>query len=450
VIDAGGAVVGEFDSIDNVGDTLLLDFSTEVNPSDVTVTWNRNAFDEVDGLGDNSGAVAGALEDGYDPTRPPSGNTPELNDQIGGLFTLTDPVLYDRVLNSWSGSEHAQVMRAATNLSEPYLMALTEHLNDNRNTGFKQQRVVMLRPDGSSNSIAPASSVGQSGAEESGIAFWGRGFGRWTDVRGDINADGYEEDTYGAVLGMDFRVAPTVLLGVVGSYIDNDIDFDDGDFGSIRRWSVGGYASAQFDAIYLDGSFTYAKDKYRVDRTIITGGVANPLYDGSVGASSRYKGDGWIAHAETGLNWDLGENAKLQPFAGINYTSLDSDGVTETGAGDLGLNVLDGTGKSLQSRLGARLSGEWGSGDVVWVPELRGEWRHEFKDNPAWIDASLIGLPSQPFRTVGSRVSRDLAVVGAGISAQFAGGWGLYVDYQGAFASGYKSHIAQAGVRVKF
>ncbi|MEN3953516.1 autotransporter domain-containing protein [Iodidimonas sp. SYSU 1G8] len=450
VIDAGGAVVGEFDSIDNVGDTLLLDFTTEVNPSDVTVTWNRNAFDEVDGLSDNSASVAGALEDGYDPTRPPSGNTPELNDQIGGLFTLTDPVLYDRVLNSWSGAEHAQVMRAATNLSEPYLMALTEHLNDNRNTGFKQQRVVMLRPDGSSNSIAPASSVGQSGAEESGIAFWGRGFGRWTDVRGDLNAGGYEEDTYGAVLGMDFRVAPTVLLGVLGSYIDNDIDFDDGDFGSIRRWSVGGYASAQFDAFYLDGSFTYAKDKYRVDRTIITGGIANPLYDGTVGASSRYKGDGWIAHAETGFNWDLGESAKLQPFAGINYTSLDSDGVTETGAGDLGLNVLDGTGKSLQSRLGARLSGEWGSGDVVWVPELRGEWRHEFKDNPAWIEASLIGLPGQPFQTVGSKISRDLAVIGAGISAQFAGGWGLYVDYQGAFASGYKSHIAQAGVRVKF
>jgi outer membrane autotransporter protein len=448
VIDAGGVINGKFDSIDTKGDTLLIDFSTKVNPTDVVVSWERNAFDEVDGLSDNAKSVGGAIEAGYDPNRTPSKNAIELNDQLGGLFTLTDPELYDRVLNSWSGSEHAQVMRSATNLSEPYLMALSEHLNDNR-MGIKEQQRVVMVPNGSGQ-LAPASSVGQSAAEEAGFAIWARGFGRWADTRGDANADGFDEDTYGAVLGADFRLSPSILLGIAGSYIENDIDFDDGDTGKITRWSIGGYASAQFDAFYLDGSFTYASDDYKVNRTIITGGMANPLYNGSAPVTSEYDGDGWIAHAEAGFNWMLGDTAKLQPFAGINYTSIDTDPFSETGGGDLGLDVLDGTGKSLQSRLGARLTGQWGSGDVLWVPELRGEWRHEFKDNPAWIQASLAALPDEPFTTVGSRVSRDMAVVGAGISAQFRGGWGLYVDYQGAFASGYTSHVAQGGVRVKF
>jgi outer membrane autotransporter protein len=265
-----------------------------------------------------------------------------------------------------------------------------------------------------------------------------------------MNADGFDADTYGAVLGMDFRLSPQFLLGVAGSYIDSEMDFDDGDSGDIRRWSIGAYASAQFDALYLDGSVTYGKDRYKVDRTIIVGGAGDPTYSGTDSLSSRYKGDVWIAHAETGFNWDLGETAKLQPFAGLNYTSVDHDGFTETGGGDLALVSTDGTGKSLQSRLGARLSGQWGSGDTVWIPELRAEWRHEFKDNPAWIQSSFTGLPGQPFTTVGSDVGDDIAVVGAGITAQFQGGWGLYFDYEGQFASGYDSHTAQGGVRVKF
>jgi outer membrane autotransporter protein len=450
VIDSDTKVVGTFDNVAITGDTLLLDFSAAVHAQDVTISWERTAFDDVDGLSDNSAAVAGALEDGYDPTRPASKNTPELNDQLKGLFTLTDAAKYDRVLNSWSGSEHAQVMRAAANLSEPYLMAIGEHLNDNRNSGFREQNVVMLRPKGSSGSIAPASSVGASGAEETGFAVWGRAFGRWADTRGDANADGFDEDTFGAVLGVDFQVTPTILLGIAGSYTNDDIGFDDGDDAEIERWTIGGYASATFNAFYIDASFTYASDDYEVNRTIVTGGVACLAYNCSTGAASKYDGDGLIVHAEAGFNWVLGEGVRLQPFAGLNYTGMDTDAFGEVGGGDLGLQVLDGTGKSFQSRLGARLSGEWGDGDVKWVPELRAEWRHEFEDQPAWIVSNLVGLPDDPFLTVGSHVSGDLAVIGAGITAQMANGWGFYLDYQGAFASGYSSHAIQGGARFRF
>ncbi len=448
VLESLTKVNGAFDNVSIIGDTLLLDFSAVLGERDLTITWERTPFDEVKGLTFNAASVAGALEEGYDPARPTSKNDPELNDILSALFTVTDPVKYDRVLNSWSGSEHAQVMRAAANLSEPYLMALSEHLNDIRRTGGSDGQTVMLRPKGSSNSIAPASAAGASGSE-SGFSFWGRAFGRWADTRGDVNADGYDEDTYGAVLGADFAVSPNVVIGLAGSYIDDSIDFDDGDKAKIERWSIGGYISATFDRFYIDGSITYAGDNYKMRRTILFGDTGCLGFNCTSTASSKYDGDGWLGHAEVGYSFDLGD-ATLQPFAGLNYSTVNLDPFSEVGGGDLGLDVLEGKGRSLQSRLGARLSGVWGSGETKWIPELRVEWRHEFKDDPAWIAANLTGLPNNPFVAIGSDVTGDLAVVGAGVTALVSDSVGLYFDYQGAFGSGYNSHIIQGGVRVRF
>lgn len=450
VIESLGLVNGMFDNVNVLGDTLLLDFAAVIGEQDVTIVWERTPFDGVPGLTINASSVAGALEAGYDPLRPSSTNDPELNDILAGLFTLTNGATYDRVLNSWSGSEHAQVMRAAANLSEPYHMAISEHLNDIRRSSAPDGQVVMLRPKGSSNSIAPASAAGASGAEESGIAFWGRAYGRWADTRGDIEADGYEEETFGAVLGADFHLGPNVVLGVVGGYGDDSIDFDDGDEAKIKRWSIGGYVSATMDRFYIDGSLTYASDSYKVDRTIVYGDTSCLAFNCTDGASSKYDGDGWLAHAELGYVFTLGEGASLQPFAGLNYSTVSLDPFSEAGGGDLGLDVLAGKGKSLQSRLGARLTGEWGSGSTKWVPELRVEWRHEFEDQPAWIGASLNGLSGNPFTTIGSEVTEDLAVIGAGVTAIMGNGVGVFFDYQAAFGSGYNSHIIQGGVRVKF
>ncbi|MEN3953517.1 autotransporter outer membrane beta-barrel domain-containing protein [Iodidimonas sp. SYSU 1G8] len=450
VIESLGLVNGTFDNVNVLGDTLLLDFAAVIGEQDVTIVWERTPFDGVPGLTINASSVAGALEAGYDPLRPSSTNDPELNDILAGLFTLTNGATYDRVLNSWSGSEHAQVMRAAANLSEPYHMAVSEHLNDIRRSGAPDGQVVMLRPNGSSTSIAPASAAGASGAEESGIAFWGRAYGRWADTRGDIEADGYDEETFGAVLGADFHLGPNVVLGVVGGYGDDSIDFDDGDEGKIKRWSIGGYVSATMDRFYIDGSLTYASDSYKVNRTIVYGDTSCLAFNCTDGASSKYDGDGWLAHAEVGYVFAMGEGTSLQPFAGLNYSTVSLDPFSEAGGGDLGLDVLAGKGKSLQSRLGARLTGEWGSGSTKWVPELRVEWRHEFEDQPAWIGASLNGLSGNPFTTIGSEVTEDLAVIGAGVTAIMSNGVGIFFDYQAAFGSGYNSHIFQGGVRVKF
>jgi outer membrane autotransporter protein len=308
----------------------------------------------------------------------------------------------------------------------------------------------MLRPKGSSASIAPLSAAGASGGDESRFAFWGRAFGRWASTRGDVEADGYDEDNYGAVLGADFQVSPNVVVGIVGGYLDDDLKFDDGDRGKIKRWTIGGYFSATIDRFYIDGSLSYASDNYRMHRTIVYGDTSCLAFNCTSTASSKYDGDGFVGHAEIGYIFDLGEGTSLQPFAGLNYSSVDSDPFSETGGGDLGLDVLDGTGKTLQSRLGARLTGEWGSGGVKWVPELRAEWRHEFKDDPAWIAANLQSLPDNPFVTIGSQVTGDLGVIGAGVTALMDNGVGVFFDYQGAFGSGYHSHIVQGGVRVKF
>jgi outer membrane autotransporter protein len=329
-------------------------------------------------------------------------------------------------------------------------MALSEHLNDIRHTGGADGQVVMLRPKGSSNSIAPLSAAGASGGDDKRFEVWGRAFGRWASTRGDVEADGYDEDTFGAVLGADFQVSSNLTIGLVTGYMDDKLDFDDGDLGKIKRWTIGGYLSATIDQFYIDGSLTYASDNYRVNRTIQFGNTSCLAFNCTTGANAKYDGDGLMGHAEVGYLFDLGNGTELRPFAGLNFSTVDTDPFSETGGGDLGLDILDGTGKSFQSRLGARLSGVWGEGSTKWIPELRAEWRHEFKDNPSWIVANLNGLPNDPFVAIGSKVTQDLAVVGAGVTALMSNGVGVFFDYQGAFGSGYNSHAIQGGVRVKF
>ena len=400
----------------------------------------------------NSLSVANGIDAGYDPVRMASGNSPELNDVFSNMFVLNDANAYEDTLFSWAGAEHAQVINAAVNLAEPYHMAIGEHLNDTRRSGTPEAAAIAIRTGVGTTLTDPNAGVGSSEGEKK-ASFWGRVVGRWTDVNGDANAPGYDEETYGVVLGFDYQISDDVLIGIAGSYLNDDLEFDDNtDEAEIERFTIGAYLSATFDNVYIDVAFSYADDDYEVNRTVQYGGTTCPTFTCTMGASSDYSGDAILGYGEIGYIFDSSNSSLvIQPYVGISFSDVDVDGFTESGSGDLGLNVADGGGKSVQSRLGARLSGNWGEdGGTQIIPELRLEWRHEFENDPHSFNASLIGDSGIGFNTIGSDPTGDIAVVGAGITARFEGGIDAFFEYQGGFGSGYSSHIIQAGARIKF
>ncbi len=449
-------VNGTFDAV--TGGSILLDVAAEIGDTTVDITLNRVGFDEVAEIsGDDTNvlAVGGGLEAGYDPdTLEPGDNDPDLHDVITNLFTLTDGSAYRDMLFSWAGSEHAQLGSAAVNLAEPYFMSVSEHLNDTRLAGRQEVPVVSIRSGLGTALSDPQASAGQSGGNKK-ASFWGRAFGRWTSNNGDINASGFDEEIFGIVIGLDYLVTDNVRIGIAAAYTDDSIDFDNGADGDIERFTIGGYVSAALDNYYLDASFSYADDDYELSRWGIYGGAACPTYDCVMsGIDSSYGGDAFLLHGEAGYIYRMGnspDGTVIQPFLGLNHSNVDVNGFTETGFGDLSLDVADGGGKSTQLRLGTRISANWNTdGSTVIRPELRLEWRHEFENDPYSFDANLVGDSGIAFTTIGSAVADDLFVIGAGVTATFGGGINAFFEYQGALGSGYNAHIIQAGARIPF
>ena len=435
-------------------DYLLIDYGVSYTPTTADLRRTRVPFDEVEGLsGANATAVAGALEDYYttEGSANPIVNDPDLEDILSGLFVQTDAALYSSVLRNWAGGQHGQVMRAALNMADPYHTALSEHLNDGR-SGGAEPSTVTLRDRNGNGGYGAGSGAGQSAGDEKGT-FWGRAIGRWVDRDGDENASGYDESMGGVVLGFDYQVSDNFLLGIGAMYLKNNIDFDEyDDEADIERWLIGGYGSYTQDNFYLDASFSYASDDYEVSRTVVYGDTSCLSFDCATTAEAEYDGDLFQTYGEFGWALATGNgNTLITPFAGISYVSLKTDEFTETGAGDLNLIVEDTKAKSVQTKLGARVT--WTStseSGTVWIPEIRAEWRHEFKDNPVEFDAALSGAPNANFTAIGSRFHGDFAVIGAGVTAVFGSGASAYLDYQLDVGSWGTGHTIMGGAQFNF
>ncbi|MFA5148811.1 MAG: autotransporter-associated beta strand repeat-containing protein, partial [Candidatus Omnitrophota bacterium] len=125
------------------------------------------------------------------------------------------------------------------------------------------------------------------GSEETGISAgsevlngmeaWGRGFGEYIkqDARGFSN--GYRATVWGTALGGDIPAFNNrVRLGLSGGYAQSDINSKDNsgktDIDSYQGTFYGGYVDPQ-NPYYLNGSFSFAYNKYDGSRNIAVGAI---------------------------------------------------------------------------------------------------------------------------------------------------------------------------------
>jgi outer membrane autotransporter protein len=84
------------------------------------------------------------------------------------------------------------------------------------------------------------------------------------------------------------------------------------------------------------------------------------------------------------------------------------------------------------------------------IPEVRVGWSHEFLDASQTLTAQLAGTAASPFTVVGTSFGRDSAVVGVGVSHEFAPGASFFVDYDGQFTGSFNQNSGSVGIRVRF
>lgn len=264
---------------------------------------------------------------------------------------------------------------------------------------------------------------------------------RTGEFEGGANRPRVDLGSTGVMAGVDYRPGPATLIGVMAGYDSSDARLTPNSRQShVKSWFAGVYGSAALGPVHVDMHASYGKSDYDLFRRI-----SIPAFN--VESVADTDSEQWMLAGTAGLS--LGTSGfEIEPYAGARYVNLDLDAFTETG--NMAALTIDATDiESLQSIAGLRAGADIPVGGASVRPSIRGEWRHEFKnDDPRLITGSFGGVA--PFAFTTTPLRDDYLVVGAGFSISGVSPLSFVMDYTGQLGGGYEIHALTGGLRLTF
>lgn len=277
------------------------------------------------------------------------------------------------------------------------------------------------------------------------LGLWVNGVFRFGDVESSAQqTQGYDFNNLGVTLGLDYAMTEDFILGASFTYLNTSGDYTSiNTIGGVTTQRAGGdfntdlfngsiYASYSInDDFYIDGLAFYGGNNYNIIRNVnykINGVDVNEKLQGTP------DGKQYGFNISTGYNFRF-QRLTVEPYLSVGYIGTDIDAYDET--------ALSATGgwaqryeaqklESVKTTLGALFAYSF---DVPWgvlVPQLRGEWHHEFEDDGRNITSSFLGNTSegiQSFSTVIDNPDRDYFTFGTSITSAFNYGITAFLAY---------------------
>ena len=283
---------------------------------------------------------------------------------------------------------------------------------------------------------------GAARARAAGWSVWGQAFGNGGAVKADSGA-GWSNTGGGFVFGIDRPVTPALTVGFAGFYTAT----------RTRGDNFVGTSSSLAGALY--GALSLG----RVEIDAVVGGSWTEMSstrnfsigDTALAARGATRGFGLLATTEIGYRFQMpthfGE-AFVKPFAGIAYADVNRAAFTETGAGGFNLTVMaDRPARALAQiglSTGLAIRGEHG---LVWRPEFKLAWGHDFKDPSPPVSAAILG---QTFTVRDTVLGRNAALVGLQLGVSHSDWLQIYAGYDGEFRHGEMTHQGRIGARLRW
>ncbi len=279
-----------------------------------------------------------------------------------------------------------------------------------------------------------------------GYGLWATGYGQFGSVDGTANAAGRSETVAGLATGIDFHPQVGTVLGIAAGYGSVDVSLNrTGERAHTDNAQVGVYGGFTDGALYANAALGYARADGRVTRSIGLPALQPGGTRGAVG------GDQFISAAELGYRVTVAPGALLAPFVGFQVNTFDQDRVRETGVGPFDLTVAAKSFLSARALVGGRLetvTTVFGGRPVsLWV---KAAYVHDFADVSRTISETFALAPTVPFLIGGRRLSRDRALVGAGLGMELAPGLTGFVSYDAELASTDTIQAVRGGLRYAF
>ncbi|MCF6179787.1 MAG: autotransporter outer membrane beta-barrel domain-containing protein, partial [Geopsychrobacter sp.] len=334
----------------------------------------------------------------------------------------------------------------------PYTQSLLGRLQTVRLTGKVatgiQQSIslsggdrVLLAFNGSDASLLKLFGPAEQPTEKYG--FWLNGFGQKGNRTAGDGYDGYQFSSHGVMIGFDSLLSRKALGGVSLGYTQTDLDVDsgqsDGNIDSLHGSLYGSYFS---DTLYIDGVVSYASQDYtnkRLTRVLSIDRLASSQHDGHL----------WSAYAETGYSHKI-QQWLVQPFAALNYSYLDEEGFSETGAGVLSLRVENRSTESLVSDLGGRLARVFDTSTGILTAELSASWNYDFSIDDQIIIASFAGAPGGSFAIRGRKPERNGVLFGFSLNSISNSGVYASLQFNKEYRKEYQSLSTMGTLRIAF
>ena len=264
---------------------------------------------------------------------------------------------------------------------------------------------------------------------------------------------GFDFDSVGITVGVDYRISTEVVVGGAIGYGTSDSDFnDDASSMEMKGWHLTGYGTYyRTDNFYIDGLVRLGRNTYDTSRRINLPG--DPL--------QKAEGDTDSFEYSFSLNGGYEyyrEALTLGGYGRLGYSKVNIDGYTESasnpgapGSGSV-LKLDDQDVDSLTITFGGEISYAISTSKAVFMPQLRLEWEHEFSDNERAIDAQFIHDPnSTTFGVSTDEPDRDYFNVGLGLSVITEGGKSGFLYYETRLdQDNIEQHWIKGGLRLEF
>ena len=278
---------------------------------------------------------------------------------------------------------------------------------------------------------------------------WMEGTGSYAklDTKGDES--GYQLTTWGGTVGMDVDLSDHFTMGAAftanyGDLTASAADSADGHLDSYYANLFGRYQSKRWaHTLILTGGWNDAK----LNRTVNYG-------EGSYRTQGNTNGWGFGAMYELTYDVYLNEDRSsiLQPLVNASVVTTRMDGYTETGAGNMGLNVAKQELTTGTVALGGRWMGLVGSN--IFGREALAEFRvnaaQDMGDRRGEANVALLGNPGFTQRVRGAKVGMTALQIGAGLSVPVGTQGTIFVDGNANFRDGANSVNGSIGYRYDF
>lgn len=436
---ANGGISGSFGTIQNEIATGTIVKAQVVTLSDAVVLEGTQGSFVQAACNPNSAAVAKTLDSAVGDPRAST------------LIAFLDSEPFDRLCGDFTliGPEAlASIFNIGISLANVQTANLVRRLEDVQagSTGFSAAGFTLNgNPPGFSGGFAgekgPEGKGGPSvmaPAPENRWGVWVTGLGEFTSVDSTSVAAGYDLQTGGVTLGVDYRVSPIFAIGLMAGYAHTDAGLANGGDLDVNSGTIGLYATVFSGGFYLDSAVTGGISGYDSHRVALLGTANGSTNGGNLNVL-----------VAAGYDWKKG-GFSIGPTANFQFTYVDLGGFTESGS-IAPLKIHNQDVESERTAFGMRASYEWKIGRVIVKPEISAAWQHEFGDQSYSIVSSFANGAGNSFTVTSPQVGRDSLLIGAGAAVLLNDRVSIYAYYDGELLrTHYESNNVSAGVRVTF